>query len=162
MATIFAVPVEEDLPREGFHREIVFIFLLFAKKEVIRYNRTISIILYMRKTPDNLQQTPALEWLTSIRYSIDQMRQHYADNAMALALLENIVSKAAEVPSSVQATVAELLRANLGAHINNISTITAVVMAMDPAHTIAQQKMMTNMVNPNTEAANDEKFQMAA
>ncbi len=61
MATIFAVPVEEDLPREGFHREIVFIFLLFAKKEVIRYNRTISIILYMRKTPDNLQQTPALE-----------------------------------------------------------------------------------------------------
>ncbi len=90
------------------------------------------------------------------------MRQHYADNAMALALLENIVSKAAEVPSSVQATVAELLRANLGAHINNISTITAVVMAMDPAHTIAQQKMMTNMVNPNTEAANDEKFQMAA
>ena len=42
VSSVFSIPVEEELPREGFHRVIVFVFLLFAKKDHIRYNDLIS------------------------------------------------------------------------------------------------------------------------
>jgi hypothetical protein len=100
--------------------------------------------------------------LQSIKSSVTALTEKYTHSAMTLAILSSIVAKAEQVPSSVQATVAELLRANLDAHIHNTSTITAVVMAMDPRSTIAHQKMMTYTVPPDMVAANDLKFQKVA
>jgi hypothetical protein len=100
--------------------------------------------------------------LQSIKSSVAALTEKYTHSAMTLAMLSSIVAKAEQVPSSVQATVAELLRANLEAHMSNTSTITAVVMAMDPKSTIAHQKMMTHMPTPSTGSANDPSFRMVA
>lgn len=119
----------------------------------------------MRTTPSQKQnaETPqALAPLESIQSSVAVLTEKYADSAMTLAMLKSIVAKAEQVPSSVQATVAELLRVNLEAHMSNTSTITAVVMTMDPKSTIAHQKMMTHMSTPSTEAANDQYFRKVA
>jgi hypothetical protein len=151
---------------KDFIEKIVFIFLLFAKKEVIRYTSDIFMILYpMRTTPTQKQNTETSQVLAPLEYiqsSVAVLTEKYADSAMTLAMLSSIVAKAEQVPSSVQATVAELLRANLEAHMSNMSTITAVVMAMDPKSTIAHQKMMTHMSTPSTEAANDPSVRMVA
>lgn len=80
---------------------------------------------------------------------IEALKIQYATNVMVLSMLSAIAIKIQEVPLSVQATVAELLRANLDSKIANTGLITAAIMATNPKNIVLH-------------AANDKKFQMAA
>ena len=68
---------------------------------------------------------------------------------MVTAMLGAIAEKVKEVPLWVRNTVAELLKANLDSHIENMGLMTAAIMAINPKNTIQV-------------AANDEKFDIAA
>jgi hypothetical protein len=68
---------------------------------------------------------------------------------MILAMLDAIANRIHAVSPSVQATVAELLRANLDSRLANMGLMTAAIMAINPKNTVLK-------------AANDDKFQIAA
>ena len=103
----------------------------------------------IRNTTSHIESRTNLVDRPQVSQLIAALEIKYATNAMALAMLSAIAIKTQKVPLSVQATVAELLRANLDSKIANTGLITAAIMAINPNKTIA-------------EAANDENFLLAA
>jgi hypothetical protein len=93
---------------------------------------------------------------------IADLEKKYAANAMALAMLGAIAKKVQEVPLWVQNTVAELLRANLDSKIANTGLMTAAIMAMNPKNIILATTASHAGIPKFPEAANDEKFRLAA
>ena len=102
-----------------------------------------------RNTVSHIESPTHLVGIPQVSHLIAALEIKYATNAMVLAMISAIATKIQKVPLSVQATVAELLRANLDSKIANTELMTAAIMAIHPNKTIA-------------EAANDEKFKMAA
>ena len=95
------------------------------------------------ETMTNLVDIPPVSQL------IAALEIKYATNTMVIAMLSEIAIKIQEVPLSVQATVAELLRANLDSKIANTELMTAAIMAMNPKNTVQK-------------ATNDDQFALAA
>ena len=90
-----------------------------------------------------------IEHIPQASFYIDALRAKYADYADVLDRLDIIATKMEQVPSHVQHTVTEMLKADLEHNIINTEMLTAAIMAINPKNTVQN-------------AANTDRYNLAA
>jgi hypothetical protein len=107
----------------------------------------------MSQSPRNSTEHPILtknpEHIPQISFYINALRTKYTDFSVVLDRLDLIATKIDQVPSHVQHTVTEMLKADLENKVINTGILTAAIMAINPKNAVLQ-------------AANDDKFALAA
>ncbi|MBC7498594.1 hypothetical protein H7170_03020 [Candidatus Gracilibacteria bacterium] len=120
----------------------------------------------MNQNPKPLTEYPILskahEHIPQASFYINALREKYATYQTVLDRLDIIASKIKQVPTHIQNTVTELLRADLENKVINTSIMTSAIMAINPKNII----LATTVINTTTpkfpEAANDTEYQLAA
>ncbi len=107
----------------------------------------------MNQNPKDSTQYPILEKspenTPQVLFYISALRDKYATYNEILDRLDIVAEKIKQVPTHVQKTVAEMLKADLENTTINTAMLTAAIMAINPKNLVQN-------------SANDEKFKLTA
>lgn len=107
----------------------------------------------MNQNPKNSAEYPILakspEHTPQVFFYINALRDKYAAYSKILDRLDIIAEKIKQVPTHVQHTVTEMLRADLENKVINTGILTAAIMAINPKNLVQN-------------ATNDERFDLTA